>query len=419
MTWVDEQNLEDIVDMEGSLDLTIKEKCEHLGISRTKFNTLQREIKKRKNEVKNNDLHISRADPRYIRIENYKEHELYRGIVVEAITRIEDIDEIFEVKELSNIKLIQRNSNSMIRIEDVKEAIKYDLSKIDSKIKEVPHDTRDDIANDKYVKKLKNSMYAIRYIQHFIEKNPSLIINILEDNHTTYKDFGIMAPYYEYKKDFIDILIEDIDLSFQAKEGRQGKKIRKLVKYYLLKYMQIPLPYYSIDYSNTLLHEYGFQKVLLEIDTSIPKEDQMDFIQELIEDLYAAEQLSSYSAFIRQNLIEKLKKSDFKKVLGGQLNNNKYEGIPSRKVADMFFIYDVLKNNTYGQCISLLEEYYLDKGLTEPGLSKQTLSSFYKIITIFMEGFKKKYRIHPSSISKEKAAYMEERENARPAKKDN
>ncbi len=417
MDWEDKEIIEEIKKLENS-NMTIKDKCKYLGISRYKFKTYSN----KKGKVVSKSF-MSRCDQRYVRIDNYANHEIYRGIIIETITRISNADELFETKKLSNIKLTQRNVKSMIDLQDIKKTIDRDREKINLKIKNISSDDMDKVSVDVYKEKLGKSLMAIGYIKRLVDSsNSSLVSNILNGQQTTYLDLGIMADSYEFKKDFIDMLIVDIELSFSYKTKEESKEMSKLIKYYLLKYMQTPLPYFSMDYSNSLLCEYNFQKVLLEIDMSIPFEDQMDTLKDVIVELYGHKQLSSYSVFIRQNLIEEFEECNLGKIMHGQVGNNKYDGVYSKRVADMFYIYDMVKNGyTYRKCIDKLQAYYLDQGVpaSDSSLSTETISKFYKLILNFINEFKKEYGLFPSSLSKEKSDYKEQRKKAQQLAKNN
>ncbi len=242
-----------------------------------------------------------RCDQKYTRIENYRDFELYRGIILEAITRIHNSEEVFQTKKISSlIELTKKNSSLMIDIQEIKDAIDHDKRNINDKIKKISKKSIDNdaykILNKALLKRLKNNAWAIGYVKNFLEEEGILIANILEKKHATYRDLGFMPYYKKSKIDFIDSLIENISLNFsphvsQPKNNNESifrftKKSAELVNHYLLKYVQKPLLSYSIDYSNTLLDEYNFQKVSLEIDMTIPADEQEDIIAAAIKELY-------------------------------------------------------------------------------------------------------------------------------------
>ena len=355
-----------------------------------------------------------RCDQKYTRIENYRDFELYRGIILEAITRIHNSEEVFQTKKISSlIGLTKKNSSLMIDIQKIKDAIAHDKRNINDKIKKISKKSIDNdadkILNKALLKRLKNNAWAIGYVQHFLEEEGILIANILKKKHATYRDLGFMPYYKKSKIDFIDSLIENISLNFslhvsQPENNNESrlrftKKNAELVKHYLLKYVQKPLLSYGIDYSNTLFDEYNFQKVSLEIDMTIPADEQEYVIAAAIKELYKKKLSFGYSSFIGRDLIKDIEDLEFNRVRKGKLGK-RYKFM-SERVADAFYVYDMRKHGiSYWNCAEVLSTYHSNKGVGKIKISKSTIALYDKIILSFMKKFEKKYKIQPSSFSK-------------------
>lgn len=382
----------------------VKEICDELEINRSKYYRLL------KKEDRND--RILRSDQKYIRIDNYRDFELYRGIIVEAITRIHDTEEVFQTRKLSSLELIQKNTQSMIDIQKIKDAIAYDKKEVNYKINEIIDNHSNEILTETLLERLKNNAFIIGYVEHLVKEKENLIVNILKRKHATNNDLGFMV-YEDKYKDFIDILTETINTYFQFSNDDPEKNIGmtskftekngELVKHYLLKYIQIPLLSYGIDYSNTLLNEYNFQKVSLEIDMTIPEEEQKDVVEAAIKELYSKDIAFNYSEFIGRTLLKEIKDITFDKVYKGR--KGKRHVSLSERVADMFYIYDAIKNDiSYSGCARLLSDYYSENEEKEyTVIGDTTITSLFKTISKFMIEFEKKYKIQPSSFSKEKA----------------
>ena len=413
----DEENLILIKEYKQS-GLQVKDICSRLNISKRKYYRLYKllnnplYIKK-----KNTRNEIFRNDQKYIRIDNYRDFELYRGIVVEAITRIQGSEEVFQTRKLSSIELTQKNSQLMIDIQTIKDAIAYDKKEINNKINVIIDNSSDEILNEAFLERLKNNAWIIGYVRHLVEENEYLIANILNRRHATYNDLGFMSYEDEYKTDFIDILIKNIYTNFPFDNDDPGKNIGmaskftkkngELVKHYLLKYIQKPLLRYGIDYSNTLLNEYNFQKVSLEIDMTIPEDEQKKVIGAAIKELYSKNLLFGYSEFIGRTLIKDLEDLEFDSVHKGR--RGKRHTSLSERVADVFYVYDARKYDiSFYDCAELLSIFYEKKEREEYNVSDSTTHSLFAIISKFMQEFEKKYKIQPSSLSKEKADYKEQ-----------
>ncbi len=357
---------------------------------------------------------IYRNDPKYIRIDNYRELELYRGIIVEVITRINDSEELFRSKKTSSSEFTQIATPLMIDIQNIKDAMFDDKKRIKEEIKRISNSPESSSKKD-LKKRLKDNDWAIRTTMRIFDLEEDLIIRIFK--RLSIADYPSMAINYNYddepEKDYIDILNEEIDRKYQYKGHRHKRKTwdtdfagrnTKLVKHYILKYIQRPLLEYRIDYSNTLLDEYNFQKVSFELDMAIPEETQQELIERKVKEIYSKKLPFNYSEFIARTLLKDIIDIVYDKVYGTKKSKRhkplSKEKAKAKRVADMFFIYDLQKNSSisYESCAELLSDFYDKEGIEDYKVPASTIEILSKKISTFMEEFRKKYKIQPSLL---------------------
>lgn len=347
---------------------------------------------------------ISRDNLKYIRIDNYRDIELYRGIIVEAITRINGSEEPFQTKELSTLEFIQKDIQPMIDIQNIRDTMLYDKRKIKDEIQKISNYPESNLNKDT-IRKLKDNDWAIRTAIRIFNLEENLIIKVFKRLSIVDYPPLFTNEYNHYdlpEKDFIDILNGEIDHKYQySHKGKkwgakfEGRNI-ELVKYYLLKYIQKPILKYGIDYSNTLLGEYNFQKIFLEIDMAIPKEEQKKLMEKTIEDLYSKKMPLNYLEFIARKLLEDGKDIKYNKVYKGR-EAERHKSL-SERVSDLFYIYDLrVHKTTYASCAESLSDFYKNKGI-EVDITTSTIHYLSNIISSFMEEFRKKYKIQPSLL---------------------
>ncbi len=502
------------IDKLKKLDWLDENICKELKISKKKFDKLLNYNPSNDKAAASNVM--SRSDPKYRRIDNYREFELYRGIIIEAITRANKSEEIFQTKKLSRrINLTQRHMLSIINIDKEKEGItkymgklnaiikntskrdnnqtanarkirngilgdleklnakinnnfyskddqqminiqkiknilndketnqdidfientiKYNIKMINAKIKEKYNQKKTKLEKDNQViqiamindkrrikekidnftgdisddqlKRLKNNLWAIRKTMHIFETNKSSIDQILMKESMEYDPLMFGNNYcHKHTKDFIDIVMEEIDFKWKVENNNRKKKkfndkhkgkSIELVKHYLLKYMQKPVIEYCIDYSNTLLDEYNFEKVFLEIDMMIPEEKQKEILKKMLKELYSKEIPYSYSDILIQSLLKDIKDENFKKVYKGR--KGKRHTSLSQRVADLFYIYDAKKSGvSFVDCGYELVLFYNNLKLNVDG---STVRKLFGTILKFMEEFEEKYKIQPSFLQR-------------------
>lgn len=404
-TLLDKEYLAQIKYLQKS-NMSDKDIYELLEIDKEKHNKLlEKYSSENKKNIKKN---IYRNDPKYLRIDNYKDFELDRGIIVEAITRIEDSEELFQIKKISTLRFIQKDIHPMVDIQSIKDAISYDKERIKQKIKTISN-SPEHTTNKDLIERLKDNDWAIRTVKRIFELEETLLVNIfkrlsIEDSSPFFVKNYNLCDFNELHKDYIDILDEEIDRKYQYSDNRLKRKNRnnkvknrrtKLVKYYLLKYIQTPLPRYGIDYSNSLLDEYGFQKVSLELDMTISKKDQKKLIKKTIEELYSKKLSFNYSEFILRSLLKDDKDPKYKKVHTGTLAPR--HSSLSERVSDLFYIYDLRVNNvTYESCTELLTNFYENKNGHD--VQQSSVHFLAGVITKFMKEFQEVYKIQPSKL---------------------
>lgn len=359
---------------------------------------------------------IYRKDPKYIRIDNYRDLELYRGIIVEAITRIDDSEEVFRSKKNISSEFTQKYIPPMIDIQNIKDAIREDKKRIKEEIKRISNSPKNS-SKQELKNRLRDNDWAIRATMRIFELEENLIIGIFKRLSTNDYSSLFINEYNHYdvpEKDYIDILVEEIDRKYQYRSksnkkktrgtGADGRKI-KLVKHYILKYVQKPLLEYHIDYSNTLLDEYNFQKVSLELDLAIPEVKQQELIRKKIKELYNKKLPFNYSEFITHSLLKDIGDIEYDKVYKlRRASRHKYlseEEARAKRVSDLFYIYDLREENiSYDSCGELLSDFYNTEEENYI-ISSGTIEDLYKKISNFMEEFSKKYKIQPSRLFRE------------------
>ena len=385
---------------------SIVDMCQHIGIKESKYNKLIKGTQKKKK--KNLEDVISRGDRKYLRIDNYENFELYRGIIVEAITRMNDTEEPFQDKIISVHKIFQEDPCKIIDFQNIKKTIFYDKEKIKKEIAKISNDSQDSSSKD-LKKRLKDNYWAIRTVMRIFDLEKSLINKIFKK--ISISDYRALYTneYNHYnlpEKDFIDILNELMD--HQYKYNGHKRKTRdkyfegrntELVKHYFLKYIQKPLLKYSIDYSNSLLDEYNFQKVFVEMDLTIPKVEQKELMEKMLEEIYDKELPFNYSEFITQALLKDDKDEILDTISGGKIY--KYNSA-SEKVSDMFYIYDLRMNNISARnCAKKLLDFHCqEKSSMKYNMAESTVKCHYKNTSNFMKKFRKKYTMQTSSLYK-------------------
>ena len=205
-------------------DMTEDEICKRLKIKKKKYFTL---LKKYSSAGKTNKKTIKRDHPKYIRIDNYNELELYRGIIVEAISRICDSEELIQTKEMSPLKVIHKDISPSAYIQNMKDAISHDKKKIKEAIKKVSVASEENIDKD-IIRRLKNNDWAIRVVYRIITYEKNLIVSILKE-----LSIGGNSPfviinhhnkqriYTKVVKEYIDILNEEIERKYQYRSKRR------------------------------------------------------------------------------------------------------------------------------------------------------------------------------------------------------
>ncbi len=383
-----------------------KDICKYLKIKKKKYNELVKgDLSCKKKHEKNI---ILRSDYKYSRIDNYRDNELQRGIIVEAITRIHDSEELFQTRELSNTKgLIQKESDLsdsqlLAILQDINKAMLFDKERIKEKIRKVSNSSNN-ISTKKLEKRLKNNERAIRMAIYIFELEKPLISKIFKKKSILNDPLVTVINYNHHnfiEKDYIDILNEQIDYKYNHYLDRNNEVLKKknieLVKHYLLKYIQKPILKYGIDYSNTLLDEYNFKKVSLEIDMTIPKKKQKSLIEDLLTKLYSTELPFSYLEFMGQSLLQDFEDEKLNAVHKGKKASK--DSPLAERVSSLFYIYDLKKRGVSTQmCINLLSSFYELKKRNYV-VDTKTFELWYKKISAFMEEFEKKYKIQSLSI---------------------
>jgi len=368
---------------ERKYGLSVSETCRNHKINRTRYYRFKKDDDNKTGEFSSqqpimNKNKISRDSPNYIRIEDYLESELHRGIILESLLRIYNVDDLFSTKILdeSCLSLKHKRQSEKALFKEIIHLLTLDIDYLENEL---------NTHGKKYTRtSLDKNLNYLTQTKNFILENEYNIIQILKTKediiHTSKSRLDLDLGWFQFmnNKKYLNY----IDLLFQeSKFGKQSQDIP--IKHYLLKYIQKPLVKYALEYSNNLLSEYNFQKISLEIDLTLPKETQKRILDRTLDEIYSQNIQFNYFQFIDNDLLKYITDDKvFKSIEKGKRHYND----KTMRIADIFYIYDSIQAGmTYANCAD---------SLVPEKLNSESLGSIhflYKKINTFMEIFKQKY----------------------------